>query len=139
MSSLLLALFGGGTGVAAGSYTVNVGSLSPGYNFTYYGFWSPYPAIGSVSPSVFAGSSTNITVLATTFLSNNVTTLNNLYFTISGSRPQNLFNTITVGGQTYNSSSASYSTGASTSWSWAVVGSDPFISHVGSNVVVTFA
>lgn len=138
MSGVLMALFGGGSAVQAGSYTVNVGQLQSGFNFTYYGFGVSPSAYGSVSPTTFSGSGTSILTLGSTYQVSQFFTANILYFSISGSSPQSLFNSLIVGGQVYNSSSASYSTGTNTTWSWVIPSSDPFASNVGSSVVVSF-
>ena len=81
--SMLLALFGAGTATQAGSYTVNGGQFQSGYNFTYYGFWTSPQAIGTVTPSTFSGSGTSIVTLGSTYLTNQYTTTNILYFIIS--------------------------------------------------------
>jgi hypothetical protein len=140
MSSILLALFGGGSSVQSGSYTVNVGSYQSGFNFFYYGFGTSPTAFGSVTPSVFASSNTSIVNLGGTYHTSQFYTANIIYFTISGSSPQSLFNSMSVGGRVFTSSSAGFSAGSNTTWYWIITGTtDPFAANVGNNLIVTFA
>lgn len=133
MSSLLLALFGGGR---TGIYTVNVGSSAQG-GTTFYGFGSSPTSYGSISPNIFSESGTSIINLGSTNIG--FTGAVFISFTISGSSPQALFDNMVVGGRTFTSSSATFSSGSSTTWYWVITGTtDPFATNVGNNLVVTF-
>lgn len=122
MSGMMVALVGTGQ---SGVYNVTVGKLVSG-SYTFYGFISG--STGSVSPTSIAGYSIN---------SIEYSTINTLIFSISGTVTQTgLFANLTVGGNTYAASAATFgSSGGITTWTWYTT-TNPFPT-VGAVVPVT--
>jgi len=132
MSGILMSLFGGGkTGNTA--YVVNVGQYT--YASTSYinGFYSTY---GSITPTTFSFTNSQIFDLYWNYNDRSGSTV--LYFIVNGTQSQSAFTSLSVGGQVFTSSSASFlASGGTTSWTWNAP-TNPFPT-VGANVTAYFS
>lgn len=111
---------------------VTAGSATIFYN-TWTGFQNFIsPNIGSVSDSTFSPKSASYAGLY------HITGSNTLNFRLHGTLSNADWTSMTVGGTTYNRTSANFTqTGGDTLWYWGSVSTSPFTS--GSNTTVTWA
>lgn len=132
MSGILLALFGGGkTGNTA--YVVNVGQYTYASASYINGFYSTY---GSITPTTFSFTNSQIFDLYWNYNDRSGSTV--LYFIVNGTQSQSAFTSLSVGGQVFTSSSASFlASGGTTSWTWYAP-TNPFPT-VGANVTAYFS
>lgn len=90
------------------------------------------PSIGSVSDGTFSPKSATYAGIY------HITGSNTLNFRLDGTHANSSWTSMTVGGNTYNRTSATFSqTAGDTLWYWSSVTSSPFTS--GSNATVSFA
>jgi len=133
VSGILLANVGSGKGTSG--YTVTAG-----YQITYPGgvslelFGYLTGSIGSLSPTTASFSGTTITQI---YFSQRAGFVQSLVLTVTGTVPQAAFTAMTIGSTSFTSSSATYSTGATTTWTW--VPSSNLFPTAGSNYSVTFS
>lgn len=114
------------TGVCAllaGSGGTSVYNLTAGESTAYpqggeINTWGYTSAVGSIDPPTFSPTGTSISLLAVFGTSG---TPYSMTFTVIGTHTQGVFNSIKVGGDTYTSASAVFSTnGSASTWKWGV-------------------
>ena len=123
----------------AGSGGTSVHTVTNGERVTYppggeFNTWGYTSLIGSIDPPTFSRTSTPITLLA---VFGNFGIPQSMSFAITGGYPQGLFNSLKVGGDTYTSMSASFSTnGSASTWTWAT--STNYFAGTGGTTQVVF-
>jgi len=125
----------GGSSPLLDTQTVTYGSRSVGTNpVTSYGGYYPAQTIGSISDgssNVYAGATINgLYFFEEGYSSPPVGFVNRgLVWIVNGSQANSGWTTMTVGTTAFNRVDATYSAGASTSWSWSIAIPNPFVSQ----------
>jgi len=129
MTGIMTTVVGGLGSGGLDTQTVTVGIISIFGGVTYYGFVTS--SIGSISDGTF-----NLENGAP-IISFYYSSLGSVLFTISGAYPNSGWNQVSIDGNIYLRSSATYSSSTNTSWAWTSA-TNPFGTTSGATVKCVF-